>query len=131
MRSVVLIVALLSTSVLVPRSARADVLPPPRGGDAAYDACLESEDGSCTTEDGAGGTCVVVRGGPYGKPWDRLVCLSPAERARGRREGWVVERSLGPNASPWLWLAGAGLLAFLLREFARRLGEDRTPAFRE
>jgi hypothetical protein len=78
--------------VLSAGHARADVPAPPQGpGGAAYGECIGKDiGGTCQAGDGSAGTCIVVRGGPFGKPWDRLVCLSHPEAVRGRREGWVA-----------------------------------------
>lgn len=85
--------AFIVAFILLGRGARADMLPTPKGPDAAYAACLEKEVGeSCSTKEGGSGECVVVEGGPFGKAWPRMVCLNAPEIARGRQEGWIAHR---------------------------------------
>lgn len=92
----------------------ADLLPP-SPGDKAIRECFGKDIGeTCTAEDGMVGTCVIIRGGPIGRAWDRVGCLSPAAAERGRKEGWVVDRMAAPLALwAWILLASLAFLALL------------------
>jgi hypothetical protein len=123
MRTSALPFAFFLALLLAANAARADIPPLPVAGQE-YAACLDKEiGGSCKTEDGVTGTCVVVQGGPYGRPWGRLLCLSAPEVERGRKEGWVVAREVAPSSVLlWTTLAAMGLVALAGAVRMRRRG---------
>jgi hypothetical protein len=103
MRWALLAFALLLGGMFATSLAHADILPS-NPGDTAVAECFGKDIAeTCVAEDGTEGTCVIIRGGPIGRPWDRVACLSAAEAERGRADGWVVGRT-SVRAVTWEWI---------------------------